>query len=352
MGSSLGENLETAWPLAFAEARFPSFVVDAEGKVLIANMEGQAWLSRNDLAQELRRHGSPSLALEPERLVELTGADVPPGLIILGLPDGRALICLCSSGCELVADFVRLFRSFLRSEEMLKKRTDRLEVYHELLTHDAPNYITAVYGYLQMIQAQELPREKLQKYIDTSVRQTEALNHMIDTARTLRQLEIDPLRATEILDLGPSVEEAIASVQAANTGKPSEIQDRIPTGPHRVAAEPGLEEVFRIILTNAVRYSDSPRVTIDLVDEGDDWHLLFTDNGRGIPDDKKEFLFMRFDRLDKQKKIRGSGLSLALARALVERHNGRIWVDNTVPGDHTKGSVFHVRLPKAQGMSY
>lgn len=347
MGSVLGENLETAWPLAFAEARFPAFIVDSGGKVLFANIEGQAWMSRNDLGQELKRHGSPSLALEPERLVELTGGTVPPGLVILGLPEGRTLVCLCPTGCELVADFVRLFRSFLRSEEMLKRKNDRLEVYHELLTHDAPNHITAVYGYLQMIQAQELPREKLQKYIDTSVRQTEALNHMIDTARTLRQLETIPLRATEVLDLRPSVEEAIASVQAANLGKPAEIRDRIPAGVHRVAAEPGLEEVFRIILTNAVRYSDSPRVTVDLADEDDHWHLSFTDNGRGIPDDKKEFLFMRFDRLDKEKKIRGSGLSLALARALVERHNGRIWVENTVPCDHTKGSVFHVILPKA-----
>jgi signal transduction histidine kinase len=345
MNSSLGENLEAAWPLAFAEARFPAFIVDAGGNALFVNMEGQTWLSRNDLAQELRRHGSPALAVEPERLVELTRGDVTPGMVILDLPEGKALICICSTGCDLVTDFVRLFRSFLRSEDMLKKRTDRLEVYHELLTHDAPNYITAVYGYLQMIQAQELPREKLQKYIDTSVRQTEALNHMIDTARTLRQLETNPLRATETLDLRPSVEEAIASVQA-NTGKASDIQDRIPTGPHRVAAEPGLEEVFRIILTNAVQYADSPRVTVELADEGDRWHLMFADNGRGIPDEKKDFLFMRFDRLDKQKKIRGSGLSLALARALVERHNGKIWVENTVPCDHTKGSVFHVVLPK------
>jgi signal transduction histidine kinase len=230
---------------------------------------------------------------------------------------------------------------------MLGRKNDRLEVYHELLTHDAPNYITAVYGYLQMIQTQELSREKLQKYVDTSVKQTEALNHMIDTARTLRQLETSPLGLTESLDIRSMVEEAVANVLAANTGKPSEVQDRIPPGRYLVRGEPGLEELFRIIINNAVRYSDSPRVTVDLADEGDHWHVMFTDNGRGIPDDKKEFLFLRFDRLDKQRKIRGSGLSLALARALVERHEGQIWVENTVPGDHTKGSVFHVVLPKA-----
>jgi signal transduction histidine kinase len=229
---------------------------------------------------------------------------------------------------------------------MLGRKNDRLEVYHELLTHDAPNYITAVYGYLQIIQGQELPREKLQKYIDTSVKQTEALNHMIDTARTLRQLETTPLGLTESMDIRTMVEQAISAVVATNAGKPSEIQDRIPPGRFLVRGEPNLEEVFRIVINNAVRYSDSPRVSVDLVDEGDNWHIKFTDNGRGIPDDKKEFLFLRFDRLDKQRKIRGSGLSLALARALVERHGGRIWVENTVPGDYTKGSVFHVVLPK------
>jgi signal transduction histidine kinase len=238
-------------------------------------------------------------------------------------------------------------RIALVQEDKVRVRDDRLEVYHELFTHDAPNYLTAIYGYLQMMQGQELPREKTQRYIDTSIRQVEALNHLIDTTRNIRQMENAPQGMMVPLDLGAMVGQAISSVQGSSGGKAVDIRNEVPLGAHRAMVEEKLGEVFRIIINNAVAYSERPVVNVSIEDSGSNWNLRFRDNGRGIPDDKKEFLFLRFHRLDKDKKIRGSGLSLSLAKVLVERQGGRIWVENAVPGDHTKGSVFVVSLPKA-----
>jgi len=338
--------LEDPWSVAFGKAKFPAFVLGADGGPLQTNGRGQDWLANNDLDSLIHGEGAPRLPLPSDKVVELPPSPRFPGATMLGLGQGRTLVCLADGG-NLMADYVRLYHALLRNADTLQRRNDRLEVYHELLTHDAPNYITAVYGYLQMMQSQELPPEKVHKYVDASIRQTEALNHLIDTARTLRKVETSPMGATSPVDLREAVERNISAVMSGNQGKPWVIRDDIPPGEYLVNAEEDLKEVFPIILTNAVRYSDSPQVSVEMGEEDGFWHLRFIDNGRGIQDEKKEFLFLRFDRLDKQKKIRGSGLSLALARALVERHGGKIWVTNRVPEDHTKGSVFHVLLPKA-----
>jgi signal transduction histidine kinase len=346
----IGGLSEELWRQAFKDIRTPAVIIGRDLRVSGMNEAAAVLLGGRDLEAAIGQMALDSIRSaypQGEDLCSTLGSCEGTAFSMIGLKDDLAVLLIAADNdLDVLADFSTLYVRFKEAAYALQARNDRLEVYHELLTHDAPNFITAIYGYLQMIQAQELPREKLTKYIDSSIKQTEALNQMIDNARTLRQLETTLPDQTVPLDLRRMVEEGISRVRVTTKEKASSIEDRIPSGTYLVQGEQNLAEVFRIILTNAVRYSDSPQVSIELRDDGDSWHLRFIDNGRGIPEEKKEFVFLRFDRLDKQKKIRGSGLSLALARALVERYGGRIWVDDRVPGDHTKGSVFHVRLPK------
>ena len=344
MNSPVTECDGDLWAKAFAEAKFPAFLLDDRSQVIRANREGQAWISQS---RPLPAVSSRKDDLRMGTVLELPPSDDVPAAVCMRQADGTTLLCLATDGPEHVREFVRLFNIAMVLRETVCMKDERLEVYHELFTHDAPNYLTAIYGYLQIMQGQELPREKTQKYIDTSVRQVEALNHLIDTTRSIRQMEIVPRTVVVLMDLGALVSRAILSAQESSKGKTAEIRNQVPLGVHKVMTEDQLEEVFRIILDNAIAYSDHPIVSVSIEDAGPCWNLRFTDNARGIPDDKKEFLFLRFHRLDKQRKIRGSGLSLSLAKVLVERQGGRIWVENAVPGDHTKGSTFIVALPKA-----
>ena len=337
--------LREAWRKAFSEAKFPAAILDKDRKVAAANAPGQEWLDRRGGAETVLAAPGIELPLQRGRVAVISSPPEPEGMVLLGLRGGSMLLCP-ADGRAGAEDYVRLFCAFLAAAETAARRNDRLDVYHELLTHDAPNYITAVYGYLQMMQSQDLPPEKLRRYVDASIEQTEALNQLIDTARTLRQLETSPLKEVGPLDLDEAIARSVGAAREANRGKGAAVEVRMPPGEHVIDAETALPQAFTIVLDNAIRYSDAPEIAVEADDDGAKWHLRFEDNGRGIPDDKKEFVFLRFDRLDKQKKIRGSGLGLALARALVERHGGRIWVENRVPGDHTQGSVVHIVLPK------
>lgn len=331
------------WTKTFAEAKFPAFVVSSAHQVIRANREGEAWISRNGgLPPILERREDRGQKLH---VVPPNGRT--PAAVILDLNDGSTLVCLASEGSCGVEDYVRLYQVVLAQEEIIRSRDNRLDVYHELFTHDAPNYLTAIYGYLQMMQGQNLPQEKIQKYVDTSIRQVESLNHLIDNTRNIRQMETIPRSMVIPMDLGAAIGKAVSAAQTSPKGKTAEIRSDIPMGVHRVMVEEQFTETFRIILNNGIAYSERPVISISVQDGGEFWNIRFKDNGRGIPDDKKEFLFLRFHCLNKEKKIRGSGVSLSLAKVLTERQGGKIWVEDAVPGDHTKGSVFVVALPKA-----
>jgi signal transduction histidine kinase len=72
-------------------------------------------------------------------------------------------------------------------------------------------------------------------------------------------------------------------------------------------------------------------------------HLYVSDEGIGISPGDQERIFERFHRVDNRltRQTPGTGLGLFLVKAVVEAHNGRVWVEST-PG---QGSVFWVELP-------
>lgn len=101
-------------------------------------------------------------------------------------------------------------------------------------------------------------------------------------------------------------------------------------------------------MTNAIKYSSKgTKVEVGINYENDEYRIFVKDRGEGIPDEYKTSIFNRFERYAKEG-VKGTGLGLAIAKRLTEIHNGRIWVENRIPGDYKQGSIFYVELPKKQ----
>jgi len=98
------------------------------------------------------------------------------------------------------------------------------------------------------------------------------------------------------------------------------------------------------LLGNAIKFSP-PGATVWVTAEPWRSELLFQvrDQGRGIPSDKLEAIFGRFEQVDSSnaRDKGGSGLGLAICRRIIEQHGGRIWVQSTLG----QGSTFSFTLP-------
>jgi PAS domain S-box-containing protein len=105
-----------------------------------------------------------------------------------------------------------------------------------------------------------------------------------------------------------------------------------------------LLQVLTNLLSNAVKFSPpDSAISVVLRPEVNGVTLSVIDHGRGIPADKLENIFGRFQQVEASdsRQKGGSGLGLAICRTIVQQHCGRIWAEQ----NPTRGSTFHVFLP-------
>jgi signal transduction histidine kinase len=103
------------------------------------------------------------------------------------------------------------------------------------------------------------------------------------------------------------------------------------------------------LVGNAIKFS--PRgglVTVRARKRGAYVEFRISDQGRGIPEDKLEAIFGRFEQVDSSdaREKGGFGLGLAISRSLVERLGGRLWAENNPDG----GATFRFTLPAPTGV--
>jgi signal transduction histidine kinase len=100
------------------------------------------------------------------------------------------------------------------------------------------------------------------------------------------------------------------------------------------------------LIGNALKFSyPGGEVEISAWPADDVIEFSVTDQGRGIPDDRLERIFNRFEQVDSSdaREKGGFGLGLAISRSLVERSGGRIWATNNAD----RGATLHFTLPRA-----
>jgi signal transduction histidine kinase len=107
-----------------------------------------------------------------------------------------------------------------------------------------------------------------------------------------------------------------------------------------------LEQLLQNLMANALKFRDGGRARVWVHEEpcpGPLTQIAVADGGIGIPPDQRELVFEMFGRLHDRESYEGTGIGLAICRKIVERHGGRIWIDDREGG----GTVFRFTLPVA-----
>jgi PAS domain S-box-containing protein len=111
-----------------------------------------------------------------------------------------------------------------------------------------------------------------------------------------------------------------------------------------------INQVFSNLVDNAIKYRDPARpLTISIFCRQEGKNVIYSveDNGVGISPENLDKIWELFRRIETNETVTGEGLGLTIARRIVERHNGKIWVESQLHA----GSRFNVQLPAANGKS-
>lgn len=105
-----------------------------------------------------------------------------------------------------------------------------------------------------------------------------------------------------------------------------------------------MREVITNLFDNAVKYTESGKISIGLTGNDQVVQFYIQDTGSGIPADDIPHLFQKFYRVDNSatRTIGGTGLGLFICRKIVELYHGRVWVESEID----KGSTFFINLPR------
>lgn len=187
------------------------------------------------------------------------------------------------------------------------------------ISHDLRTPLTAICGYLELLEQEESAAE-VQRYVHVIQNRTELLNQLTEELfRYSILLSTESREADETVVINDVLEESIAAFYSDFHARGMNLDIQLcDTKVIRNMDRSDLSRVFSNLLNNAVKYSDGDlRITLSQMGE-----ITFTNTVRGLDEVQVERLFDRFYTVETARK--STGLGLAIARTLVEQMHGSI----------------------------
>lgn len=238
------------------------------------------------------------------------------------------------------------------SEENLKSELEEKELIRNI-SHDLKTPLTAIKGYVEgLLDGVANTPEKQEKYIRTIANKVSDMDKLIDELTIYSRLDNNRVPYTFVnVSVREYFDDCCEEIKTELEAAQIELKytDHLLEDVDICVDPEQLKRVVNNIISNSVKYmmdGRAGRIEINLYDEGDYVHIVFSDNGMGIAAKDIERIFERFYRTDESRngKRGGSGIGLAIVKKIVEDHKGRIWAES-VEGE---GTTMHLDLPKVK----
>jgi PAS domain S-box-containing protein len=343
----------------------PTVIADEHGVIKIVNRQAEIVLGyeRRELIgekieklipdryrdQHLRRF--PRYIEQPA--VRLMGADlelyarhrdgheIPVEISLAPLETGGGLLVSAAirdiTQRKEAADRLRRMREelALRNRD-LERSNAQLGEFAHTASHDLQEPLRVIGGFVELLGRRYKSQldADADKFIDATLSGVERLQNLIDALLMYSRVghseaERKPVHTAELVR---GVADRVR--ESAEGGRLEVEADGLPD----VQGDPVLlEQLFENLISNALKFSESPETRVDVSARRDngDWVFAVKDNGPGIDPQYSERIFEMFKRLH-GRSMAGTGIGLAICKRIVELHGGHIWVESA----EGEGSTF------------
>jgi len=331
--------LALRWEAVLQRAQEGIIVVDQDNNVLLCNVAARSALN---LAEADLLHRPVGEAIPHPALVSMfaqaretgreTCSEVP-------LDDGRTL----NAQLTPIHGVGRLLvmQDITRLRELDRVRSE----FVTAVSHDLRTPLTTIQGYIELLPRAGSLTEQQEEFIHHVLHSLETITDLVDNL-----LDSDRLEAGFDLEMGPCnllqvIEQAVQNFRHRAEQKKQELRwDPPETLPMVKGNRHRLRQVMDNLLNNAMKYTqEGGWIAVSALE--DDGHVVVhvADNGIGILPSQQPYIFDKFYRVESEETLRitGTGLGLSIVKTVIEKHNGRVWVESKAG----VGSAFSFVLP-------
>ncbi len=228
------------------------------------------------------------------------------------------------------------------------KALDRMkDAFITNVSHQFRTPVTSMKLYTQMLRRKQRP-EKADQYLEVLEKQADRMAALVEDILEITKLMSGPPEAQHFLALPSIANDVLTHYQSqAEAGGITLTAQPFPANlPPMKGSREQIARAIQEIIENAIIFTPKGgKVTVALEACEDGGAITVKDTGPGIPPEEQDRIFERFYRGGQAESghVPGNGLGLAIARAIIDQHKGRIEVDSA-PGE---GALFRVWLPAA-----
>jgi len=269
---------------------------------------------------------------------------VRDGLMAVGQGE-REVAIETAAGDELaqLAAAANAMTSQLRSEELARDQSDSARRHLvAAISHDLRTPITSLRLLAEAVEDDVVDGEVRRAYLARMRTHIDVLSNLIDDLFELSRLEAGDITwSLEQVPLKELVNETVDAMRVHAEAKRVAVRSEVPVALAPARANP--EKVQRVLcnlIQNSIRHTPADgSVVVRAERVANEIEVEVLDTGEGIAREERDRIFTAFYRGDASRTGGGAGLGLAVSRAIVEAHGGRIWLAETPVGTRVRFSL-------------
>lgn len=241
-------------------------------------------------------------------------------------------------GKDEISTLINVYNDLMKQVQENQQRKDE---FISIASHELKTPLTTVKGYMELLKMSEHSQPN-QQFVQKALENVNKLERLIKELLDVTNIQSGQLKLNKKeFSIDEFIDETIQAFQVIS--KTHEIiWEGDKTNATIFADRQRIEQVLINLLSNAIKYSPGEiKIIVYSSKTNNDLIIKVRDFGIGVPINEQSNIFERFYRTENAtKSISGFGLGLYICRDIINRHSGRIWIE-----DETKGSAFYFSLP-------